>query len=397
MIVVRTFTIAGIAIGLASCMLSPTDDGRVASTTATLPFQGFTTEPGAPVQVRAWDYTAHAMVNVGAAVAASTAPFDIDGGPLFSWSASRALPPQFWRAGPAGAQCAAVGAQTTLSSGTFNVVTVEQNWGDCFADHPSVGEFYANCASSNSPVAKLYTSAWGPVTVTQSQLNLAGLIASSTIALTLDNFTPIRGQFCNASTPSGCPPGLGADPETYQFFAPNASSLVQSGQPPLRFSITPSRHEPMTIYIDNMTSRSLDFTTSGGRFVLGIDFESASPEIHMNCIRNAVCVFTGDPTLEVDNARAVISFGLAVQGGRVTYTDAVATMTTSSTGDSVSAAAGIAAAMTDKLNNEPSIKAAVASALDSVIRQSAGLTAFPLEAVSISGGNIFVRPGCPLD
>jgi hypothetical protein len=397
MIVFQRSMIAAFAIGWAGCMLSPTDDGRVSSTTATLPFEGFTIDPGAPVQVRAWSYTTHAMADVGTPVSASTSPFNIDGGPLYSWSAPRVLPPQFWRSGPGGAQCAAVGATTTVSTGTHNVISVEQNWGDCFNDHPSVGDFFSHCAASNSPVAKIYTNSWGPVTVTQSQLNLAGIIATSTISLRLDNFTPTQGQFCNASNPGGCPPGLSADPETYQFFLPGASSLNQSGSTPLTFSITPSRNDPMTVYIDNMASNSIDFATSGNRFLLGINFESAGPEIRMNCIRNFVCGFVGNPTLEVDNARAVLSFALAVQNGRVVYTDVTATLTTSSTGDSVSAANGIATAMADKLNNEPSIKAAVSTALDSVIRGSAGLTAFPLEAISVSGGNVFVRPGCPMD
>jgi hypothetical protein len=398
MSVFQASTIAACAIGLASCMLSPTDDGRVGNTAAALPFEGFTIEPGAPVQIRAWNYSTHAMANVGAPVSASTTPFNIDGGPLYSWSASRALPPQFWRPGPGGAQCAAVGAQTTISSGTYSALTVEQDWGDCFNEHPSVGEFASSCASSNSPVAKLYTSSWAPVTVTQSQLNLAGLIASSQITLTLDNFTPTQGQFCNFSNPGGCPPGLGGDPETYQFFFPNASSLVQTGMAPLRFSITPSRHDPMTIYIDNLTSTSLDFTTSGNRFLLGINFESSLPEIRMNCIRNFFCAALGNPTLEVDGARAVLSFALAVESGRIVYTDVTATVTTTSpSSDSISAANSIAAAMADKLSNEPSIKAAVATAIDSVIRQSAGLTGFPIEGVGIGGGNIQVRAGCPLD
>ncbi|HSR98347.1 MAG TPA: hypothetical protein VLM79_14920, partial [Kofleriaceae bacterium] len=277
MIGVQGSTIAAIAIGLAGCMLSPTDDGRVSSTTAALPFQGFTTEPGAPVQVRAWNYTTHAMANVGAPVPASASPFNIDGGPLYSWSASQTLSPAFWRTGPGGAQCAAVGAQTTISSGTYNVISVEQDWADCFNEHPSAGDFFSHCAASNSPVAKIYTNSWGPVSVDQNALNVAGIIASSQNSLRLDNFTPTQGQFCNASNPAGCPPGLGGDPETYQFFNPNASSLTQTGMAPLMFSITPSRNDPMTVYIDNMASNRIDFTTSGNRFLLGINFESAAP------------------------------------------------------------------------------------------------------------------------
>ncbi|HSR98561.1 MAG TPA: hypothetical protein VLM79_16005, partial [Kofleriaceae bacterium] len=112
---------------------------------------------------------------------------------------------------------------------------------------------------------------------------------------------------------------------------------------------------------------------------------------------NFVCGFVGNPTLEVDSARAVLSFALAAQGGRVVFTDVTATMTTSSPGDAISAANGIATAMADKLNNEPTIKAAVSTALDSIIRQSAGLSAFPIDSISIGGGLISVRPGCPMD
>ncbi|HZJ65058.1 MAG TPA: hypothetical protein VFD36_16215, partial [Kofleriaceae bacterium] len=85
----------------ASCMLSPTDDGRVGNTAAALPFEGFTIEPGAPVQIRAWNYSTHAMANVGAPVSASTTPFNIDGGPLYSWSASRASSSSTRGSGPA--------------------------------------------------------------------------------------------------------------------------------------------------------------------------------------------------------------------------------------------------------------------------------------------------------
>ena len=166
---------------------------------------------------------------------------------------------------------------------------------------------------------------------------------------------------------------------------------------PLTFSITPSRNDPMTVYIDNMASSSIDFTTSGSRFLLGISFESAGPEIRMNCIRNFICGFVGNPTLEVDSARAVLSFALAAEAGRVVFTDVTVTVTTSSTGDSVSAANGIATAMADKINNEPAIKAAVSTALDSIIHQTAGLSGLPIEAISIGGGRISVRPGCPMD
>jgi hypothetical protein len=389
-----------LALSLAGCMLSPTDDGRVTSTTAPLPFEGYVTQPNAPVQVRAWSYTANAMGNVGAPVMSTTTPTGVDGGPLYGWFASRTLPAQFWRTGPAGGQCAAVGARTTLSSGVHDVITVESDWASCYNEHPSAGEFYTSCASDSSPVAKIYTNSWGSLTIDQARLNLAGIVASGQISLTLDNYTPTAYQFCNAGNPSGCPDG-GADPETYKYYAPNASSLVQDGQPPFTFSIAPSRRDPMTIYIDNLSkaggSSGMTFTTSGSRFVLGINFESSGPEIRMNCIRNGWCAVLGNPDLELATPRASISFALDVVDGRVTYTDAVATFTTTSTGDAASAAAGIGEAMTEMLNTNASVKGAVAGAIDAVIRQAAGLGTFPLDDLSIGSGVIQVRPGCPLD
>lgn len=385
-------------LGMTGCMLAPTDDGVVSSATQVLPFEGYLTQPSAPVHVRAWNYTTNTMEDVGPQVLSGTSPLNVSGGPLYSWAAPRALPAQYWRSGPRGGQCAAVGAQTTSGGARYNAMTVESDWVNCWVDNPSVGEFFNACQADNAPVAKLYTSDWSPVPVSQATLNLAGAIASSQISLTFDNYTPVQGQFCSSANPGGCPPGLAADPETYQFYQPNASSITQTGQPPLTFSITPSRSSPMTVYIDNLRSQSLGFTTAGDRFVLNVNFEEADPEIRFNCIRDFWC-FLYPSTMELPAPRASVSFGLQVRDGQVTYSDAVATFTTSSTdGNAQSAAAAIGAAMGDKLNNDASIKAQVAAALDAVIRQTGGLGAtFPLAGVSITGGLLQVRAGCPMD
>ncbi|MEZ4360608.1 MAG: hypothetical protein R3B48_10520 [Kofleriaceae bacterium] len=389
--------VATACLATAGCMLSPTDDQIVSSTTGVLNFQGYLTQPNAPVNVRAWNYVTHAMQDVGPQVRSGTAPVSVSGGPLYAWSAPRALPAAYWRTGPLGGQCAAVGAQTTSSSARQNMMTVEQDWGSCWTQHPSVGEFYGNCQADSSPVAKLYTSNWGEATVNQGILDVAAILASGQISLVFDNFTPTQGQFCNSGNPGGCPPGLSSDPETYQFYQPNASSITQTGQPPLTFSITPTRQSPLTVYIDDLRSRRLTFGTSGARFVLGIQFEEAGPELRLNCIRDFTC-FAYPTTMELPTPRASISFELVVRDGQVTYRDATATFTTSSTdGNARSAATAIGAAMTEKLNGEATIKSAVGAALDSIIRQTANLGTFPVAAVTIGGGLIQVRPGCPLD
>src|ERR1043165_4766800 len=109
------------------------------------------------------------MASVGAPVTAGTTPTTLEDGDLFFWSAPRTLPARFWRSGPAGGQCAAVGAQTVIDGATYNVITVESSWASCFNDHPSIGGFFANCQSNNAPVALIYTNSWGSVTVNQSR------------------------------------------------------------------------------------------------------------------------------------------------------------------------------------------------------------------------------------
>jgi hypothetical protein len=387
-------TAATASLVSAGCLLSPTDDGIVDNTAAPLPFNGFLLEANAPVYVRAWNHLTHQMEDVGAPVRSGDLAYTVSGGPLYSWETSRALPAAYWRTGPGGGQCAMIGAQTISGGARYNAITAEEDWANCWWANDSVGAFNSNCKSDHSPAARIYSASWGAVTVNQSVLNLAGAIASSQISLVFDNHTPIQGQFCNAGNPGGCPPGLSADPETYQFFQPNASHITQTGQPALDFSITPTRSPPMTVYIDDLRSRTLRFSTSGDRFTLTIDFEADGPELRMNCIRDFRC-FLYPSSMELDTPRAVISFGLQLAAGRVTYSDATATFTTSSTDDNArSAATAIGAAMADKLNNEPSIKAAVAAALDSVIRQTANLGNLTMDGLTVGGGVVRVRPGC---
>jgi hypothetical protein len=277
-------------------------------------------------------------------------------------------------------------------------MTVESDWQSCYGDHPSTSEFYTSCASTNSPVSKLYTTDWVARPVPASRLALAGLVASGQISLVFDNYTPTAYQFCNSTNPSGCPAGGAGDPETWKYYAPNASS-INDGTSTMTFSIAPSREDPMTIYIDNMRSRTLDFSVVGSRFVLGINFEAADPEIRMNCIRNGLCPFIDGMTIDFTAPRAAISFTLSADDGRIAYTDVSTVFTTGLTGDDRAdrAAASIADAITEKLMTDPAIRSAVGSALDAVVHGAAELDGFPIEQVAVSGGTLSVLPGCPQD
>lgn len=396
------FTKSLMLLGVSGCMLTPTDDARVTSTTSTLSFFGYTNQAGAPVQVRAWDFAANAMVDVGAAVASETSSSITAGTtPLFSWSAARTLPSRFWRGGPAGGHCANVGARATVSGRTYDVISVDADWADCYNDNQSAGEFYANCRANNYPVAKVYTNAWGSLPVTSAQLTVAAALLQTEVRMTFDNFTPTAGEFCNASNPAGCPAGLSADPETYKFFRPDGSSIV-TRDGTINFAITPSRSEPMTIYIDDMSTRSanrFDLAVSGGRLLLGINFESSGPEIRMNCIRNVACAFVDGRTLDFATPRAVLAFELGIENGMVVFTDVTTTFTTGSTdADTIAAGDSIGDAITEKVQTDATIRTAVNGALDRIVRGTSGIdAAFPVEAVAVTATGLQVQPGCPLD
>jgi hypothetical protein len=394
----RLAAILLMAGGLGGCVLSPTDDQRVSSTADRLTFSGLTPEANAPVRARAWDFTANAMRYVGPVVRSSTTPSVVPGTtPLYGWSVYRTLEPRFWRSGPAGGSCAVFGAAATVGGRVFDAITVEPNWTDCWNANPTARGFYESCSSSNSPVAKIYTRDWGSVPVSQLLLDFAGAEASSEVVLTLDNYTPYAYQHCNSSNPDGCPPGLSADPQTYKYYNPNASSIAQGTDPPLTFSITPTRSEPMTIYIDDMWSEALAFSAVGSRFILDIDFEAGGVEIPMDCIRNVACAFVSRE-IDFPDPRARLGFTLTVQGGRVTYTGVSTDFTTgSASSDAALVAAAIGAEMTAMLTDHAGIREAVSDMLDTVIRRTAGLGPFTLEGVNISGGSLRVLPGCPMD
>lgn len=387
---------AAAALALSGCMLTPTDDGRVSSRETSIRFGGYHTEPNAPVQIRAWDFAANQMVNVGAPVRSSTREAISLDQPLYDWSAERRLENRFWREGPVAGHCAVTRASTELNGREYNLMTVESDWINCPAD--TVGGFYAECRSSNSPVAKIYTSDWAPVPLPQSRLNLAALLASSRIRITFDNYTPTAYEFCSGSTPGGCPPGGASDPETYKFYRPNGSSFRQQDGETMSFSIPPSRSNPMTVYIDDMSSRSLDFRAEGSSFVLGINFESSGPEIRMNCIRNIACAFVDGKTIDFTSPRAELRFQLTAEAGEVTFSDVTATFTGGTPGDEAAqASAAIGEAITKMVRDDASIRAAVSSALDAVIRGAAELDQYPIEGVTIRNGSIQVQPGCPMD
>jgi hypothetical protein len=399
---IRRFVAAVVPVLLAGCMLSPTDDQLVASTSAPLTFTGFHLNPGAPVQVQAWNYATHGMQNVGVPVFSETTSSVMLERPLFAWTATRTLAPSFWRSGPAGGRCAVVGGWTTVGGSRFELETVEPDWSTCFNSNRTTGSFAANCASDDSPRARLFTADWGNIVVGASTLNLVAAVAGSRLGITLDNYTPTPYAFCNAGNPSGCPTGGASDPETWKFFAPNASSITQTAADgttsTMSFSIDPARSGPSTVYLDNMTSTTLGLRVEGDQLVMTINFEAAGPEIRLNCIRDVGCLILDGRTVDFTTPRAELRFRLSTAGGRVQYSSVDVTFIGGPEGgDVATAAASVGTAMAEKLNTDGSIRAAVNNALDGMVRAAAGLTTFPIDRVSVGAGVLTVRPGCVRD
>ncbi|MFT3707095.1 MAG: hypothetical protein QM817_05440 [Archangium sp.] len=381
------------------CILGPTDDQRVSSTTAPLTFEGFHLNGSGQVQLKAWNYSTNAMTNLGLPVTASATPSYTLDRDIFGWSATRTLGPAFWRAGPVSGQCAVIGGTTVVSGTTYNLYTFEQDWASCFGANPTVGGFVANCASNHSPVANLYTSDWNARNVTASMLNTTATLASALITINLDNFTPNPYEFCSAATPAGCPNGDGSDPETWKFFAPNASfirqAMVGSAGGTMNFSINPSRSGPSTVYIDNMRSSTLGLRVEGSDFILRIAFEAAGVEIRTNCIRDILCAAVDGQSIDFTAPVAEIRFRLAVVNDKVVYTSAVTSF--SSGIGATDAENSIATAITEKLTTDASIHASVNDALDALIRNAAGFGNFPVDTITPSGTGLIVRPACVRD
>jgi hypothetical protein len=388
-----------VALGLSSCMLTPTDDARVDSSSSTLSLSGYHIDPEALVQVRAKEFATNQMVNVGApARSSSTVSGFATRPPVYLWSAALALDSRFWRAGPNAGQCAVLDATTESAGQTYNLITVESDW--LYCHNRTRGELlhFANqCASNNSPVAKIYTRDWGLVPIPLARLTAAGRLATVLMRLTLDNYTPTAHAFCSSATPDGCPPGVSLDPEMYKFYQPNGSFIRHSGTT-LSFSITPSRSNPMTVYIDDMSSTDLEIRAEGSSLMLGINFENSGTEIRMDCIRDIRCPAAGARTIDFAAPRAELRFQLAPQNGRIGYSHVTTTFTSGTPGDDADqASAAIAEAFTQKLLGDTNIRNAVSNALYELVVFAANLSPFTVENAFVSASELQVQAGCPTD
>jgi microsomal dipeptidase-like Zn-dependent dipeptidase len=139
-------------------MLSPTDGQPVASTTTPLTFSGFHYYPNQPVRIEAFDFGARDFRLVQTTMSSSDA-LHVGDGPLYAWSATHALGPEFWEPRASGnggrARVRSSGAVDGLGDAQF--ISVGPDWGSCWsslAPQTRVG-FYETCRAASSPEAEI--------------------------------------------------------------------------------------------------------------------------------------------------------------------------------------------------------------------------------------------------
>ncbi|HEY4243661.1 MAG TPA: hypothetical protein VGM88_27800 [Kofleriaceae bacterium] len=393
-----------VALGLVGgCMLGPTDNEQVAHKTDALYWTGYDTDATSTVGLLGWSWTSHSYTPFGVTMHPSSGGVTPAGGvTLYPWSSSQVVPSALWHAGPGGGSCAIVRSQTTHHDGTlYDLISVDDDWADCWNADPNTQHFYANCRASDSPLAHLYTSDWAGTAVVGAHPNdwlALNTLASLLVTLNINDYTSTAYQYCNSGNPAGCPPGGAGDPETWKFYMPNGSSISAGMIGPggtTVFSIPPVRHPPDTVYLSGMNSTTIDFRVDSGKLVFGIDFADAGPEIITNCIRDASCFLRDHHTISFMTPRAEIWMTLALVGGQVHATNISTTFSTGNTDqDSIDAGNAIAAAFTTTLTTDPTIAAAFDGAVDQAVRVAAHLNGLPIQSITLGGSTMSVAASC---
>ena len=257
---------------------------------------------------------------------------------------------------------------------------------------------------TSTPVAPLpepYTSTpvpppAGPVArefdIGPEQLIAASARLQATVGLTLDNFTPNEYQYCQPAAPGDCP-APGADPETYKFFAKDASVFVINGRR-YPFSLVPTRAEPFTFYLDQMSTTLMQFRVEANELVLAISFEGNGTEIRSNCIRNASCAFAGSQDRDFPQPLLNLRFGLRAIDGRLDIVSARAEFKTGAATEDAQLASYVVQAVETTLLQEQIFRAFVNSALNAAVLRFAEPQHCALKSVVIAAGLLRLSSLC---
>ena len=139
---------------LSSCMLVPYDQTRIASKTEQVQFTGGVPNPDEPVTVEAYDPNGKKWEQIGSATS-SEPPFDAKGTDMYSWTVWLTIPEKYWAH-----ECASTGytAKVRSSWSLGEMISVDEDVADCWNDSTDFSDFFLNCRSSQTPVARVYTN-----------------------------------------------------------------------------------------------------------------------------------------------------------------------------------------------------------------------------------------------
>jgi len=145
------------ALGLAhtaGCIASPADGMVVSSTSQTLHFSGYHPYSGAPVRVKAYNFSARRYDVVTSAVSSSSPiPASYWEDTLYPWyGASRSLGSQYWEPGQCTGARAIIKGETDVGGRTYGMYSwnLEKNGEGCMTDNRNNSDWVANCSSSQS-------------------------------------------------------------------------------------------------------------------------------------------------------------------------------------------------------------------------------------------------------
>lgn len=165
-------TLACLLLGT-GCMIGPYDGQRVGETDDPIPVSGYHYNPGAAVQVQAYDFSARRWETLESSRSVSRSSLEFDGRPLYGWQLPEGITldePRFWENGWRGSH-ARVRTLWGWSSPidpaaeidepeNGAMLAVRQDYLDCAGEHTTIEAFRRHCAADDDTWADIYTRDW---------------------------------------------------------------------------------------------------------------------------------------------------------------------------------------------------------------------------------------------
>lgn len=131
---------------------------------------------------------------------------------------------------------------------------------------------------------------------------VAGLLSQlSGLKIHLNNYTATKYQFVHE--------------DNYAYENPK-SSVIVLGTDSIPFDIDVYRHEPYSIYINDMNSTRLQGDAHDGLAFITINFESNGTEIIGDCVSNLACLCTA-PQLDLSSIVTLMPIALGIKNSAI--------------------------------------------------------------------------------